>query len=78
MSTTLLLNPDNTLKALKSQLNAELTKAAEPVIQRALIEAEHEMRQRLAVHLVAMIDRSYSLERHGDRLTIVVDRGQSA
>ncbi|HEY1127948.1 MAG TPA: hypothetical protein VGF12_00970 [Roseateles sp.] len=78
MSTSFLLNAENTLGALKAQINVELTKAAEPVIQRALAEIEAEMRKKLAANLVALIDRSYSMTTYGDVLTISVNRGPRA
>lgn len=74
MAATILLNPDATLASLKASLNAEMTAAAEPIIQAALVEIEKAMRARLAHSLVTLIDSRMSLMTNGEQLTIVVDR----
>jgi len=71
MATTF-INPDSMLAGLKVQMNAEMMAAAEPVIQKAVQEAEKEMRKRLAAMFVSLIDHSFSLERRQDALLIRV------
>ena len=74
MTAKILLNPEATLAGIKERINAELLDAAEPVVQRALADVEREMRKRLAVHLVALLDRSFEMHSASDRLTIVMNR----
>lgn len=57
---------------IKRLLNQELIAAAEPIIQKAVAEFEKEVRKKLAVRLVGMVDESYSMEQHGRTLTIRV------
>jgi formate dehydrogenase maturation protein FdhE len=63
---------ENMLRVLKEQMNADLTKAAEPEIQRALAEVEKVMRQRLASHLIALLDRQFDMRRNGEDLVITL------
>lgn len=72
MATTF-INPDAMLAGLKTNMNAEMMAAAEPVIRKAVEEAEREMRKRLAAMFVSLIDKSFSLERQQDTLLIRVE-----
>lgn len=71
MATTL-INSENMIEALKARMNAEMLAAAEPVIKRAVEEAEKEMRQRLGAMFVSLIDSSFSVERNASSLHIIV------
>ena len=71
MSTTI-INADNALRVLKAQMNVEMQAAAEPVIKAAVAEAEKQIRARVAAMVVAQIDRSFSITRYGEDLTIHV------
>lgn len=46
MSTTILVNPENTLKALQAQMSLEMQAAAEPIIQAAIKDAEKAIRDK--------------------------------
>ncbi|MFY2599420.1 hypothetical protein ACOTHJ_21395 [Achromobacter xylosoxidans] len=55
-----------------AQLHHQLVQAAESVIQAAIKEAEAEMRKALAVAVVGMIQKNYSVQRMGHDLVITV------
>lgn len=66
------INTDNMLRDLMAQMNKEMQAAAEPVIRTAIEDAEKEMRKRLGAMFVALIDHSFSVERFGNDLRILV------
>lgn len=68
----LLIDPEKALDYLKAQMSAELTAAAEPLIQQALQEAEKAMRERLAQLLIAHIESSFSVYKRQDELVITI------
>lgn len=70
----IIINPEAALSAIKERLNAEMLKAAEPLVQAAVKAIEVAMRERLAAHLIAYMDKSYSIARHGQDLHIIVRR----
>ena len=57
---------------LGKHLHDEMLKAAEPIIQRAKQDAEQAMRQRLAEMVVGYLRDSYSIDRMGHDLRIIV------
>jgi hypothetical protein len=63
---------DKMLAVMKNQMNDEMMKAAEPVIKKAVEEAEKEMRRSLACMFIAIIDKGFSMDRYGDDLRILV------
>lgn len=63
---------DKMLAAMKKQMNDEMMKAAEPVIKKAVEEAEKEMRRSLACMFDGMIDRGFSMDRNGQDLRIII------
>jgi hypothetical protein len=66
------LNDERFLEGLKRKLNADMLSAAEPVLQKALVDAEKKMRESLASNVVAFLDHSFSVERYGSDLRILV------
>jgi hypothetical protein len=58
-------NSEDSVRILKERLNASMLAAAEPVIQEALRQVEAKMRQRLAEHIVAMVEQRVNVERLG-------------
>lgn len=74
MTTTISQGDENLLRALKDQLNEQMTRAAEPLLQKALKEMEEVMRKRLAQVLVEHIESSFSMQRMGRDLVITVRR----
>ena len=72
------INTDNMMRDLMSQMNKEMQEAAEPVIRKAVEDAEKEMRKRLGAMFVALIDRNFSVERCGTDLRILVKPDKSA
>jgi len=73
------INNDLFTKQLIAAINAQIVAAAEPIIQEALKQAEIEMRKKLAVIVVGMMEKNYSMERFGNDLRIIVrfDDGKS-
>lgn len=67
------INEENMLAGLKEQMNAELMAAAEPVIRKAVEEAEKEMRRKLATMFVSLINQSFSIQRNATDLYIRVE-----
>lgn len=55
---------------LKEALNHAMLKAAEPIIQQALRDAEREMREKLAQRLIGLIEQNISIQRMGRDLVI--------
>lgn len=70
------INSEKLMLDLKDKLNIEMQAAAEPVIRKAVEEAEKEMRKRLAEMFIAIIDSNFSVERMGTDLRILVMRGR--
>lgn len=71
------INSDIMLLAMKEKMSAEMMEAAEPVIRKAVEEAEKAMRRRLGQMFVALLDEHFSMERHGTELRIVVKHERS-
>lgn len=71
---TSLINHDAFTKYLHENLNKEMLAAAEPFINVALERAEAEMRRKLAQSLISVIEQSFSVERFGTDLRIIVKR----
>jgi hypothetical protein len=72
------VNSENMLAGLKEKMNAEMMAAAEPVIKNAAEAAEKEMRKRLGAMFVALLDQTFSMERMGNDLRILVKHDKSA
>lgn len=77
MSTTLKINPDALKVSLLEQINADLTRAAEPILQEALKKIEQEMRARLAMRLVAHIQQNMDFMVCEDRIVITLRQAQA-
>lgn len=71
MSTSF-INSENMLASLKYQMNEEMMKAAEPEIQIAVANAEKAIRRRLGAMFISLIEQSFSIERYGNDLRIIV------
>jgi formate dehydrogenase maturation protein FdhE len=69
------INQDAMLRSLMANLNAEMQKAAEPVLRKAVEEAEREMRKRLGALVVGLLEHEFSVERFGHELRITVMLG---
>lgn len=67
-----IIHHDNALKRLQDEMSAEMQKAAEPVIQAAVAEAEKKIRERVAAMCIALIARDFRVNRMGDDLHIEV------
>ena len=68
----LILDPNNTLRHLQVQLTAELQQAAEPLIRKAIEDYEKEVRRRMSVAVIALIEHSFQVESYRDELVIKV------
>ena len=67
-----LIHADNAIARLKAEMNIEMQRAAEPVIQEAVAEAEKAIRYRVAAMCVSLIDKEFSVQRSGTNLLIHV------
>jgi hypothetical protein len=72
------INEELFAKQIRTLLNEEMTKAAEPLLKKAVADIEAEMRKRLAAMLVGVLDTSYSAERDGRVMAIRVALGKGA
>jgi len=73
MSSTDIFDSVSFAKQIGTYLRTELMAVAEPVLQQALHDMEVEMRKRLAVAVLGMVDRSYDVRRMQDKLVITVN-----
>jgi len=69
---TQLINKEYFEQYLAAELLVSMKDAAEPIIQKALKEAEERMRKDLAAHLISKIETDYSIEYRGSILEIRV------
>jgi hypothetical protein len=67
-----IINQDAFLTMLREKLTAGMMQAAEPVIQKALAEAEKAMRERLGSMVIGLLEHSYDVMRDGSDLRILV------
>ena len=72
MNTKTFIHADNALARLKAEMSFEMQRAAEPVIQQAIAQAEKAIRERVAEMCIALIAKDFSMERFGEDLRIVV------
>jgi hypothetical protein len=68
-------NREEAISALTNYLQTDLTRAAEPIIKKAVEEFEKELRAKMALRVMAIIDRSFEVSAGMDVLTIRVDYG---
>jgi hypothetical protein len=71
------INEELFARQMTEALNAEMLRAAEPLLQTALQNIEVEMRKRLAAMVVGALDTSYRVERDGREIAIRVAMGKS-
>ncbi len=67
-----LINKDYFEKFFAAELLESMKDAAEPIIKKALRDAEERMRKDLAAHLISKIQTDYSIEYQGNILEIRV------
>ena len=72
VDTTQLFSTEHFAEAFRKKLVEDLLSAAQPILEEAVEKARVEMRKRLAVKVVGLIDQSYQLERDGINLRITV------
>jgi hypothetical protein len=53
-------------------MNESMQKTAEPIIENAIKDIEHKMREKMAQNLIALIEETFSVERMGRDLKIIV------
>ena len=66
------INADKFVENLAASMNAEMVAAAEPIIKRAVEEAEREMRRKIGQMCISLIEHSFAVERFGTDLRILV------
>lgn len=69
-----MINEKEFLVVMKEQINAAMIKAAEPVIQAALVEVEKEMRATLAKHILVRIEQTVDIRTMSDRVVFEIRR----
>jgi len=67
-----MLNYEEIASYIKQELEEEITKEAEPIINECLKEVEKLIRERIAQKLIGLIEYQYSMERMGHDLRITV------
>jgi len=67
-----LLNEEAFVREMEQLIKVEMESAAEPIIQKALIDIEKELRKGLAKVVVGAIESSFNVERYGQDLRIMV------
>lgn len=67
-----IINMDVALANLQAEINSQIAEAVEPIIQKAVQEAEVVIRKRVGEMVVGMIQSDYSIERMGNMLRIDV------
>jgi len=70
-----IINYDELVKALKERMNQEIVKAVEPVIHKAVADAEKEIRKRIGEMAISLLETSYDARRDGRELLIRVELG---
>lgn len=71
-----IFNEENLLAEIAMKVNQEMMKAAEPIIQKAIEDAEKDMRKQLGAMLIGLINQSFSMTRHGTIIEIRLDQGK--
>jgi hypothetical protein len=66
-------NRNEAIDALRAYLQSDLTRAAEPIIKKAVDEFEKELRAKTALRVMTIIDKSFEISTGKDVLTIRVD-----
>ena len=67
-----IINKDMFVKQLSKQIHEALLAAAEPIIEKAIDDTRKEMRKRLGAMVTGMLQDSYSIDRMGTDLRIIV------
>lgn len=63
---------ENMLAAIKKGMQEELNKVAEPIMAKALEEIQVALRRRMGAMTIGLLERSFDMQRLGDRLVISV------
>jgi hypothetical protein len=71
--TTSIINHDAAIELLRAQCVKDMTAAAEPIIKQAVADAEKAIRAQIGVWAISMFDSTFSIDRHGRDVRIVVD-----
>lgn len=70
-----LIDVGNSLKQLIiGQLNEQMIEVAEPILQKALLDIELKMREKLGATIIQYIDSAMDIERMGTNLRITIRR----
>lgn len=64
------IDTQSTLTGLQKAIEAELVKAAEPLIQKAVADFEKEARRQVGLRCIALLESSYDARQHGQTLVI--------
>ena len=59
-------------RIIGAELNKAMLKAAEPILQKALTEIEHEMREKMVSRLLAFVENNFAVDRMGHDIRIVI------
>jgi len=72
MATSLTPPDELFIHSLRNSMQAELTKALEPMIQTAIAEIEKDLRKKLGVMVIGLLEKSYSVMQDRQELRITV------
>lgn len=78
IDSTQMINEKFFREKMGEELLASMKAAAEPIIQKALKEAEEAMRKDLAAHLISKIESDYDIRYRGSILEIRVRQADRA
>lgn len=67
-----LLNTQAVYETLLPHLNEELKACAEPYLEKALEDIEKQLRQKIGSIVIGLLEHSFSVERYGDDIKILV------
>ena len=68
------MDHDNFIDAIGRAMQDELTKALEPMIRESIDKIEKDMRERLGLMVIRLIETSYSVQQDRQEILITVRR----
>ncbi len=67
-----IIDTDVFLQVMRENINKDLLRAAQPVLDEALESIEKELRKKLGSIVISMIDSNFNIDRHGSDIRILV------
>ncbi len=69
---TNILDREEFSRFFKEELNASMSRVAEPILEKALEDMERTMREQMAQKLISLIENDFVVERMGHDIRITV------